>query len=289
LETTRPLVALKFLFGAEVHRDVRWYPSPLNRPGEAGLKRVAKMPVRSFRYLNSSIRMASEALRLHLRLRAKPASLVTGVPRTAGRAKETWGLDRCDVICINLAHRSDRMTEFAKQMDSLRQEVYTRFEAVLATPGSLGCAMSHLGVLSSWSPDNGTILLVCEDDASFLAPREVIDEVVEEFLERDELSVLALANSSAWHIPISERLAVSTDVLATACYLAKPESVGRLIDATQRSVTLLRAGRPSDEAAIDVVWRDVQKELLFAIPRTRLVTQRSGYSDVEMRDVQRGA
>lgn len=197
------------------------------------------------------------------------------------RSGQPIGIQRCYVVYINLEHRSDRRQSFQTQMETLDVAHFRRFEAVRAQPGGLGCSMSHDRVLSSWSPVGDQLLMVCEDDALFLASRPEIDEIIEEFAADPRLSVLALANSTPWRIPISDRLAISSDIQTTACYVAKASAVPGLIRSAQASMSAFAAKKRYAAAAIDQVWKTYQHEVFFAVPRNRAVIQMPGESDIE--------
>jgi hypothetical protein len=285
----RPLRLARALVGVAVHRDLRWYPSTWRRPGERWPSRVAKGPVRTVRFLGHVLRALRDARALRRRLHAAP--ITDAAPTTHAvdtRTTAARGLDRCDVVYLNLDRRSDRRAQFEQQMQRLGRVAFRRFPAVPTDPGMLGCSLSHLSVLESWDATPGRMLLVCEDDAQFLAPRATIDALIEEFAAGPELSVLALANNTAWHLPLTDRLAVSADIRTTACYVVKPEAVGDLAAAARRSCELLEQGERPEVAAVDVVWRQVQRTRTFALPRERVVVQASGYSDIERRIVDYG-
>jgi GR25 family glycosyltransferase involved in LPS biosynthesis len=169
-------------------------------------------------------------------------------------------------------HLKNRYTDLNK---------FQRFVAISADPGILGCGLSHESVLANWKGSEDRLLLVCEDDAQFLGSRDDIDAVLEDFYRNPALSVLALANNTAWNIPITERLAISSDIQTTACYAVKENIVQALLYAARRSSARLRNGEHSSLAAIDIVWKEIQRTKLFAVPRQRLVVQLPGYSDVQ--------
>ncbi len=127
------------------------------------------------------------------------------------------------------------------------------------------------------------MLLVCEDDAMFSESRESINSVVEEFYNDASLSVLCLGNNPSHVIPVSKQMGISADVQTTSCYVIKAQAVSPVLASAQLSVKLLKRGVPSRNAAIDRVWKSVQKELFFAVPLRRLVRQIAGQSDIDGR------
>lgn len=196
------------------------------------------------------------------------------------------GLDRCAIIYINLDRRDDRRTHFESQADALGVKHHRRFEAVRALPGGLGCSLSHEQLLKSWRPQEAELLMVCEDDALFVASRLEIDTVIDDFAADPRLSVLALGNKASWQVPISNRLAIATNIQTTACYVIKPHAIPNLIQTAEESVRSFRSGRPYAQSAIDHVWKRLQQRVFFAVPIQRMVIQMPGLSDIagEWRD-----
>ncbi len=191
-----------------------------------------------------------------------------------------YGLDRCDVIYINLDARTDRREQIERDLAEIGVRAFCRFPAIANRRGSIGCARSHEEVLKNWEPANGKMLLVLEDDCEFLAGRVDLDKAVEEFATSSSLAVLCLANETKWAFPISRRLAISANIQTTAAYVVKPHVRQELVEAFDESACRLSAGEDDSTAACDVVWKRIQATRFFAVPRRRLIRQRPGFSDV---------
>lgn len=265
-------------------RDAAWPISPRARkPGEPFLVAMAKSPVRAALWSIRSITAPLEARRLQcVSARGDGVDLqgVSVVKEGSGR-----GLEQCDIRYINLDSRLDRRAAFEHEMEKIGVSWHARVSAVSANPGALGCGLSHINVLREWGATPGRLLLVCEDDAEFIAPRTDLDALIREFASMPKLKVLALAHRTAWHIPITKRLAISSDIQTTAAYVVKPESIGELVEAFDGSVRRLRLGVSARRAAIDIAWKRMQREHLFAIPTRTCVIQRAGYSDIQRSQV----
>lgn len=265
-------------------RDGGWPISPLvKKPEEALIVALAKSLGRGLRWVTRFATAYLEARRLQ-RIVSICADFNPVVDQ-GGDDASGRGLARCDIRYLNLDHRTDRRTEFEFEMRSLGVSRYARVPAVPASPGALGCGVSHIIALREWNKSSRRLLLVCEDDAAFTVPRAVLDDLVEEFAEKSSLRVLALAHRTAWHIPISDSLAVSSDIQTTAAYVVKPDFVDDVVEVFEASVRKLRSGEPIRRSAIDIVWKQIQRDNLFAIPRQTCVIQRSGYSDVQRKRV----
>lgn len=269
-----------FALGTNYVRDEGWPRSPTRRkPAERGLTFVAKAPIRAMRWCARFLTAPVEARRLQ---RVYLEMVNTGGRNACVVASDLdQGLKRCDIRYINLDQRPDRRAEFEYEMRRIGVSWHVRVPATAASPGILGCGLSHTRVVREWTMAPGRLLLVCEDDAEFVSPRGELDALIEEFVARPELKILALANRTAWHIPICEKLGISSDIQTAAAYVAKPEIAGELVKVFDRSVRRLVAGAPAQVAAHDIAWKKLQKKQLFAVPRRRSVIQRAGYSDIQ--------
>ncbi len=244
------------------------------------MKAALRLPWRILRSLGRGVRSAAQKQQLRRRWACVGASS-TASKSDEVRPSQRFGLERCSLVYINMQHRTDRREHFESQAASLGVNRYQRFEGVRADPGGLGCSLSHWRLLQEWSRSDAELLMVCEDDALFLASRSEIDEVIEEFVADSRLSVLALANNTPWRIPISDSLAISSEIQTMACYAVKPDAVPGLIDAARTSIARFRAGERYVFAAIDQVWKSFQREVFFAVPRRSMVVQLPGESDIE--------
>jgi GR25 family glycosyltransferase involved in LPS biosynthesis len=191
------------------------------------------------------------------------------------------------IVYVNLDRRRDRKKEIEKEFEGLGIQHAERFSAIENTDGGLGCAKSHTACLLLIGGEDFRPTLICEDDIEFLAPRETIESVVDEFLLNPLLDVLCLGNALIEKPKkISPQLSISNNVQTTSCYLVKKEAVSPLVEVAQKSVEGLSAGRDYGRYAYDQVWKSLQQgRLIFAVPNTRLVRQRSSYSDIEKKIV----
>lgn len=191
------------------------------------------------------------------------------------------GLAHCDVIIINLDHRVDRWQQVQHQLETIGVKSYRRFSAVRKEHGALGCALSHQQVLSRWDTSSGRMLMVCEDDCAFELDRCALDHLVEEFAADPRLNVLSLAYNARNSVPISATLSISSNTQTMSCYIVKPAAAAAMRAVAAESVRRLERGESDHTAAIDKVWKRIQRSLFFAIPRTRAAIQAPSFSDIE--------
>lgn len=196
------------------------------------------------------------------------------------------GLLSCDVFFINLDRRLDRLASFQKQLGRLGLEGATRVSARSHTLGALGCAMSHLDILSHNKTQPDRLLMVCEDDCEFLMDKSELDEIIREFHANTALDVLCLAYNTTKKnkvVEVSERLAITSDTQTTACYILKPHMVKPMMHTALRSVAGLQQTGDSTVFAIDIVWKALQQTTIFSVPLARAAIQSESYSDIEQK------
>ena len=195
------------------------------------------------------------------------------------------GLERCDIVYINLDHRTDRREKIEKEFAKIGAKKVKRFPAYKHERGAIGCAMSHHEVLASTIIAHDRILMICEDDLEFTVNRQRLDHLIEEFYKDSRMDVLCLAYNRRNGIQVSPDFLISSSTRTTACYLAKPRAIKSLEMSALKSIELLKQGLPEKVAAIDVVWSQSQKDFIFALSHPRAAVQSLSYSDILGREV----
>lgn len=191
------------------------------------------------------------------------------------------------IYLINLLHRKDRLqTALANHRDIGMNNVRI-FKGIQNDNGALGCALSHVSVLTEFlASQSGDLVVVIEDDCRFEIDFMSIFELIEEFHGEPKLKVLVLAPSvQSSPIKISSNLSVCANIQTTACYVVKREFVAILLRSFQESARQLAKGFDRHEVAIDIRWKNLQKKHFFAIPNRPIAFQEPSYSDIEERNV----
>lgn len=199
------------------------------------------------------------------------------------------GLDGCEVLYINLKHRTDRRVSIEEQLEKLGVTNPRRIEGRRNKNGALGCAMSHVAALQS--PGNhGGLLMVCEDDLIFTATRAAIDDCIKAFVGNPALDVLCLShNLGEAPSRVSRLLSITKNTQTTACYVVKERARQDLLESFEGSALELSAGSDVRFAAIDVRWKSLQvQNVFFAVPNFPICHQGPAYSDIENRFVDYG-
>lgn len=200
---------------------------------------------------------------------------------------QSFSLDDASIVYINLAKRLDRDRQIRAEFDRLGLTDVRRFEAIEHANGGVGCALSHEACLAEASQNIVAVTIVCEDDVEFLAPRETIEALIDEFLMDPRLDVLCLGNAPVEPlVKISKTLSIGNAIQTTSCYVLKATSVPVIAGSATKSSTRLRAGKPYERNAFDQIWKkDQQGRLFFAVPNEQVAKQRPSFSDIEKRDV----
>jgi hypothetical protein len=177
--------------------------------------------------------------------------------------------------CINLDRRTDRWGPFETNFQTFGM-AYERVSAVEDTNGALGCAKSHVKILTEHKTD--PYIFIAEDDATIQSP---IRTTMEAFL-KTSADVLLLGYNTNSFKPFNEQFFRVLDAYTTSCYLVKQKAVPMLIQSFEKSIRDLQRGVKNP---IDLEWHKLQKRLVFVVPKTHLVIQRESFSDIEKRVV----
>lgn len=198
------------------------------------------------------------------------------------------GLDRCDIVYINLDHRTDRREKIEAEFAKIAARNVTRFAAHKHARGAIGCAMSHRDVIETANPATGRIAMICEDDLEFIVPRARLDHLIESFYRDSRMDVLCLAYNRRNGVAVSEDFLITSSTRTMSCYLVKPHVIAALRESARESVARLEAGEADKTAAVDMTWQSVQRRFIFALARPRAAQQSASYSDILGRAVDYG-
>lgn len=206
-------------------------------------------------------------------------------------------IDKMNIQYINLEDRLDRKFEIENELKRLNINNFSRFNAIKATPGILGCSLSHLEIFKN--ADKAQPLFVLEDDCEFLINKKDLESLIDHFM-KSKADVFCLAynipkkrfqNSvrifrynlfrpSLWKLtwgPIKRAAKIQT----MSCYILKPHMIKVLENLSEQCVKELKEGFPAHQSAIDQKWKSLQKKYIFVIPRIRAAKQRASFSDIE--------
>jgi hypothetical protein len=188
------------------------------------------------------------------------------------------------IIYINLERRLDRRAQTENLLHSLVTDKtrIERFVALEHENGSIGCAMSHVEVLKRIRSKGYTRALVVEDD---IEVRSQVDPSTLERAHSIEHDVLMLSGNVLQKKTIDHGIIRVIEAQTTAAYSPSPDYIDTLISNFEESIVLLSSGVHPDKAAIDQNWKKLQSEHRWLGIDGMPFSQRSGYSDIEKKDV----
>ena len=202
------------------------------------------------------------------------------------------------IYCINLDRRGDRWVECQANYESmgLSPTAVRRVAAVEdADFGALGCAKSHVSVLSHFlTQEAAPYCLVLEDDFDLIRPfSELVDSFNGLATERIDWDALLLVGTSVIAGPAqTPGIARAVESQCTAGYLVNRRYAPTLLACFAESIPLLenlRKLQPRHFAvsrlAIDVAWKRLQRRDRWYIFSPSMGRQRPSFSDIEQRVV----
>ena len=195
-------------------------------------------------------------------------------------------LFKIDAFFINLDSRADRLKTIKKQLNLMGLDDAQRIPAIQNENGALGCATSHLKILTSLSQVeqdaySDKIFMICEDDIEFCCSRNELESIIKKFFLEDQIDVLVLSHNCFNAVSVSKDFLITSNVQTTACYLFKPYMIYPLLSSAAASVSGLSRGEIPKHYAIDIVWKTLQLKYTFAIPHIKVARQYPSYSDIE--------
>ena len=208
-------------------------------------------------------------------------------------------MDSIDIVyVISLPERKDRrshITNVLSRLDIKHDKVHM-FDAIKRSPGYIGCALSHVGVLDHAISNRYNNIIVLEDDFNNVVSAEYFESAVDKFISRfDETYDVCLltANNIRPTLDIdgcdSIRRAVYSKT--TAGYIINKRAMQKIRDlfsfcATNLSKDMVYNEVNYEKYAIDVAWTRFQgSKSQFYVMYPPLGTQLDGYSDIEKKNV----
>jgi len=190
------------------------------------------------------------------------------------------------VAFINLDHRVDRLQETSEELKRMGIGDATRIRAIKRKNGHLGASLSHAKALATCQKVDNPLSMVLEDDAKFLCTSGELFDLLSAFARDPALDVLLLGNNP-WTKPIavSGRFALTDDSSSAGGYVVKPHAIAPILRSHQKSAADLTRGLSPNTAALDQLWKSVQKrQLIFCVPRKLVFIQRESFSDIQNAD-----
>ncbi|HCM62005.1 MAG TPA: glycosyl hydrolase family 25 [Morganella sp. (in: Bacteria)] len=195
-----------------------------------------------------------------------------------------WGfVDK--VVYINLAKRTDRREniEFQLKKMAVPPEKIIRFEAIEHDEGALGCAMSHVAVLTMAKENDWQNVLILEDDMVFNDDDESHDRINYFFssLVSTNWDVGFLSGSYFRIAQIKECFYKASCVYLANSYIVNHHYYDELIDVFDVSIDQMNKGVNRYECSLDIFWHHLMgRDDWFALYPC------VGYQLVDMSDIE---
>lgn len=190
--------------------------------------------------------------------------------------------DLLDIIYINLDERSDRNEHMIGEFNRIGLSNSKRFAAAKNKNGILGCAISHYHVVNGWEPKENRLLLICEDDISFIGNKVVLRELLTQFILND-FDIMCLSYNNYNQVSVSDLFYLTSDTQTMSCYVVKPHMKEVLLENYLQSIQMLKLKIDNQFAAIDIVWKSLQRRYNFVTPKNRFSLQIESYSNITNR------
>jgi GR25 family glycosyltransferase involved in LPS biosynthesis len=186
------------------------------------------------------------------------------------------------IVYINLDRRPDRREEIEGELHRAGL-LGERFSAICTSPGSIGCAQSHLAVLKEARARGYRNILVLEDDFTFLVSKEECSRLVGQALQEvPTFDVLMFAYAINSCTPFSATLTKVQDGQTCAGYLVNQKFYDTLISTWEQSTAkLIRTGEHWNYAC-DHAWKTLQPGAEWYAFTMRIGKQRASFADTGM-------
>lgn len=193
------------------------------------------------------------------------------------------------VLYVNLEHRKDRRLLLLKELASLNvdENKIIRIEAVHEVlNGHLGCAKSHKKALELAIKNKWKAVAILEDDVSFIASKENIENQLSRFFKeyKDSWDVFFLgANVFEAHMLAGSYFYKVLKAQCAHAYCVHQNYYETLIRCYDKAIELMKGDLDFADArlkAIDQQWKKLQPQDRWYIGKI-LCQQRRSYSDIE--------
>ncbi len=197
---------------------------------------------------------------------------------------------------INLDHRVDRYVQIEEELDKIGVQHRVRVSAV-RTPecGALGCCLSHIKALTLFLEESdgstpNSIAIILEDDFEFIQPADTILNMLSEATTEPFDVIMLSGNILEYQHTDHKFLMKVINGQTTAGYMITRDFAATLLAHWKKTAMLIKmyfhgTGSHHHELSCDITWKRLQPESKWYIFNPSLGAQRSGYSDIEKREI----
>lgn len=189
-------------------------------------------------------------------------------------------------LYINLETRTDRLSHVQSELAKIGITNAERFNAIRTKSGAIGCTLSHIRCLELAKERGYEQVFICEDDITFLDPRRLLINL-DQFANNEEINwdmCLIGANNVPPYQTVTDYCIRVFYAQTTTGYIVKRHYYDTLIENFKQSAQKL-IQNPTDvkKYALDIYWKQLQKQDFWYMITPATVTQYSNFSDIENR------
>ena len=193
------------------------------------------------------------------------------------------------ILYINLAHRTDRKEHILLELQKwgIYSSKIHRIDAVLKTPGALGCGLSHIKALTeAFSHTDWNTVLILEDDFTFRPDSEINDKIRQLCTSHSFFDVGLLSYNPEFvkytdtHIPSIKKILYSQ---TTSSYLIRRHYIPTLLQNMKAATYDMERFGKRHENCIDIHWTKLQPCGHWYGIFPAIGYQYDNYSDIEHR------
>ena len=192
------------------------------------------------------------------------------------------------ILYINLAHRTDRKEHILLELQKwgIDSSKIHRIDAVLKTPGALGCGLSHIKALTeAFSHLEWNTVLILEDDFTFRCPD--VNEKIKLLCTSHPLFDVGLLSYNSEYIKYTDTITHSIKQIqysqTTSSYLIRRHYIPTLLQNMKVATYDMERFGKRHENCIDIHWTSLQQTGGWYGIFPAIGYQYDNYSDIEHR------
>jgi len=189
---------------------------------------------------------------------------------------------------INLEHRTDRRSSMEDMLSNCnfpKGRIYRYPAHYYPNHGALGCAKSHIGVITHFLESDDKFCIVLEDDFR-LNSVDGFNESLDKAFSVDNWDIMMLSGNIMKHSEEKDGFIKVYEAQTTSGYVLNREFASTLLkNFREAEAGLTKLGFNAHDYCIDQYWKILQPHSRWYCFSPKVGYQESGYSDIERRNV----
>jgi len=183
------------------------------------------------------------------------------------------------ILYINLDRRTDRKEHMETMLEGYD---YERISAIEDYDGYIGCAKSHILCIQLAKARGYDKVIILEDDFMFID-----DFNFKNIIYPDNYDILLLCNRIKQHTKINETFSRVHDCSWTSGHILDKNIYDDLIQNLKDGIVDRKKNGKLHINNLDIYWNKLWKKYVCLTHNKIIATQRSGYSDIIYKDIDR--